>query len=139
MTLRTISNDLGKGGARVAQDLKGILQELQGLKVTVLPAGEAAGTKMNIAALRKEDTILVARANVTSSGAVSDDTTNVTIQETHASGTLTVASVNNADTCVVNGVTYTFKNTPTAATHVKRTAGDNNANARRTGRCYQCL
>jgi hypothetical protein len=37
--------------------------------------------------------------------------------------------VNDADTVTVNTVVYTFKDAPTLPTHVKRTAGNNNANA----------
>ncbi len=109
-------------------ELNSVLKELQGLK-TDFVAGAAAGTQMNIAAMRSEDTILKVLQEDNVSGVTADDTANVSIVDTHAFATVTVAGVNDADTVTVNGTVYTFKDTPTAINHVKRTAGNNNANA----------
>jgi len=52
-------------------------------------------------------------------GLFTDDKANITIQDTHATGTLTITGTpSNAETFVVNGTTYTFKTTPTAATDI---------------------
>ena len=124
------SSSFGRGGTGLTDGtLQRVLTELQGLTYSVV-SGAAAGTAMNIAALRTEDTILAALVTTdAAASAVVDDKANITIQPTKASGTITCASVADADACVVNGVTYTFKDVPTAQTHIKRTAGDNNANA----------
>jgi hypothetical protein len=115
----------GYGGAGLTDAPKQIA-ELQRLRITPV-AGAAAATKMNVAGLRLADTLVSVLQGT--SGTFVDDTANCTIVDTHASGTLTVAAVNDADTCVVDTVTFTFKDTPTAGNHVKRTAGDNTANA----------
>lgn len=126
--LKTLKALTGIGGAHLNDDLKGILQELQGLKIEVV-AGAAAGTKMNVTGLRDEDTILAAIVSTDAGGALAEDKANITIEDLRASGTITVAAVANADAVNVNGVTYTFKDEPTLATDVPRTAGDNDANA----------
>lgn len=110
MSLFSLSN-LGIGGTGLAGEADGslysILKEEQGLTVTMV-AGAAAGTKMNIAAMRQEDTIL-AMFDFTAATPVfaNVDLTHVTIQETHATGTVTAASVSAADTATVNGLVYT--------------------------------
>jgi hypothetical protein len=107
------------------QETQQVVRELQGLRLNAV-AGAAAGTKMNIAAMRSEDTIVAA---ADAAGILADDAVNCTISSSKAAGTLTVAAAVDGDTCVVNGVTYTFKNTPTSAVHVKVTAGNNTAMA----------
>lgn len=57
-------------------------------------------------------------------GAFVEDVANITIQSTKASGTLTLVSAANANTCVVNGNTYTCKTTPTALNHFAVGASD---------------
>lgn len=118
MSLQTLSTQLGKGGAGIPDQIPAALKELQGLRVNLV-AGAAAGTKMDIAAMRLEDTILSVLAF--NAGVPSDDTANCTIQATRASGTITgsVGLPNDGGTVVVNGVTYTYKTSPTALTHVK--------------------
>jgi hypothetical protein len=110
MSLKSIAALLGQGGAGLDSDLHGLLTEMQGLKVSVV-AGAAAVVSTD------------------AGGALADDAANITIQATKASGTLTAAAVAADDSCVVNGVTYTFKAAPTLPNHVLRTAGDNTANA----------
>ena len=101
------------------------VRELQGLRLTVV-VGAAAGTKMSIAAMRPEDTIV---SVVDNPPTIVDDAANCTTSTNRATGTLTVAAAADGDVCVVNGVTYTFKNAPTTATHVRVTAGQNNTMA----------
>jgi hypothetical protein len=107
------------------QDTQNVVRELQGIRLTVV-AGAVAGTKMDIAAMSSEDTVVSATST---DGLVANDAANITPSTGKATGTLTVAAAADGDTCVVNGVTYTFKTTPTAATHVKVTVGDNTAMA----------
>lgn len=110
-------------------NLRQLLKEMQGLNVTVVD-GAAAGTAMNIAAIRTEDTILSAIKLADVWAAPVDDAANITIQGTKATGTLTISgNPVDGETFIVAGTTYTFKTAPTAGSHVKITAGDNNAMA----------
>lgn len=124
MSLNVVKNSYGGTGLTDAGDA---LKEIQGLNCTVV-AGATANTKVNVAAMRTEDTLLEV-VFLSGAAAASGQKANCTIQDTHASGTLTVAAVADADVCVVDGTTFTFKDTPILNTHIKRTAGDNNANA----------
>jgi hypothetical protein len=109
--------------------LREIVKELQGLR-SVVVNGAAAATKMDIAAMRTEDTILSAVVLADTWAVPVDDAANITIQATKASGTITISGNPTADeTVTVNDVVYTWKATPTAKNHVQRTAGDNNAMA----------
>ena len=128
MTKEVVSTQLLKGGAGLVDQLPAIIRELSGYTVTQV-AGAAAGTKMDIAAMRTEDTLLAVLA---ADASIADDKANCTIQGTKASGTLTVATVVNGSACVVGLTTYTFRTTPTAysATAVDLPiAGTDNANA----------
>lgn len=101
------------------------VKELQGLNVTVID-GAAAGTKMNVPALRTEDTIISAIQLNDTWAAPVDDKANITIQSTKASATITISGNPVADeTVTVNGVVYTWKATPTSNRHVKITSGNN--------------
>lgn len=97
---------LGVGGAGLNDRLQKIVKELQGLTVTTV-AGAAANTKINVAALRSEDTIIA--ATKVDTGVPSDVLSTLTIEDVRASGTLTLSGVVADDTAVVNGKTYTFK------------------------------
>lgn len=126
MTMQSLPKVVG-GGAGTEGALHKAVRELQGLRVATV-AGAAAGTKMDIAAMRTEDTILSALSWTNAAAAApAEDVANITIQDTRASGTLTAASVNADDSCVVNGVTYTFKATPTQRNHIKYTEGNTDA------------
>lgn len=125
MALHPVSSQFGSGGTGIPQ-LGKVLGELSRLRVAVV-AGATAGTKMNVAAMRTEDTILSALAFNT--GVPADDTANITIQDTKAFGTVTVAAPQADDTVTVNGVVYTFKAAPTLMNHVKITVGENNTMA----------
>jgi len=131
MTMQAIPNQFSKGGSNLTDGtLKGILTELQGLRVNVV-SGAAANTKMDVAPLRLEDTLLAAIITTdASNAAVTNDVANLTIQDTRAFGTLTISgNPVDGETFVVNGVTYTFKTTPASQYDVKITAGDNTAMA----------
>lgn len=130
MTLTAIGSQFGKGGTGLTDGtLKTAIKELQGLAVTTV-AGAANGTAMAVPALRTEDTLLAAICTVDAGGATTNDVANMTIQPTHASGTITISgNPVAAETFVVNGVTYTFVATPSLPTDVKITAGNNTAMA----------
>jgi hypothetical protein len=100
------STGLGVGGAGLHDRLPKVLKELQGLTISTV-AGAAANTKINLAALRSEDTII--GATKVASGVPSDVLGTLTVEDLRASGTLTLSGVVAADTAVVNGKTYTFK------------------------------
>jgi phage tail sheath gpL-like len=116
MTLNAISSQFGKGGSHLTDGgLKGILTEVQGLTVNVV-TGAGSGVKMNLAALRTEDTLVSVLELVGAGTTVTDvvDRTSIaTIAETKATGTVTCASVANNDTATVNAKVYTFKTTLT--------------------------
>jgi hypothetical protein len=119
--MQAIPNQFSKGGSNLTDGtLKAILTELQGLRVSVLQ-GAAAGSKMDLAAIRVEDTILSAIVSDNAApGALADDAANLTIQATKAFGTITISgNPVDGETLNVNGTTYTFKTTPTLGTHVK--------------------
>jgi len=127
--LTTIPATLGEGAAFENEVLRQALKELQGL-TTVVVAGAAAGTKMDVPALRTEDTLLSVLAFVTAGGGPVDDTANVTIVDTHAFGTITIAGDPvDGDTVTVNDAIYTFKDTPAAVRDVLITTGDDTAMA----------
>lgn len=121
MGLETVPK-AGQNGVTPA--LRKLLVEIQRLRIAVV-AGASAGTKMNVAAMRTEDTILAALIEDTTSGVTSaDDAANITIQSTTASGTVTCASVEDGDTVEVDSKVYTFKTTPSADYHVAIGADD---------------
>ncbi len=103
-----ISN-LGHGGAGLSGDGPGsaaaALAELQGLTVSLL-AGAAADTKINLAAIREEDTIVSAINN--NAGVLTDITGTMSIASVKASGTVTVGTASAGDTVTVAGLTYTL-------------------------------
>lgn len=121
MAMEQISALLGHGGVGFNDKLPKVIKELAGLNVSVVD-GAAAGTAMDIAAIRDGDTILAAVNFADAGGAPVDDAANITIQSCKAKGTITLANAVPAagDTVTVRGVVYTFKaaNTLTANTHV---------------------
>jgi hypothetical protein len=101
------------------------IKELQGLNVTIVD-GAAAGTKMDIPAMRTEDTIISAIKFTDAAGAPVSDLANITIQGTKATGTITISGNPVADeTITVNGAVYVWKAVPTSKLHLKITAGNN--------------
>lgn len=127
MALHTISNPQELGNpAQLAK----IVRELQGLRQSLV-AGAAAGTKINVPAMRPEDTIVSAIVFTNAAAAAPvDDTPNITAQSAGATGTVTVSgNPADGDTVTVNGTVYTWKNTPNSKTSIKITAGNVNAMA----------
>lgn len=128
MSLTAIPNPEALGNHKL---LASVLKELQNLNIDVVD-GAAAGTKMNIAAMRPGDTIKQAIVLADTWAPPVSDLANLTIQDTKASGTITVSGNPAADdTVTVNGVVYTWKapGNLTQKNHVKITTGDNNAMA----------
>jgi hypothetical protein len=99
---------LGQGGAGFHGTGEGsaqaMLRELQSLRVSVV-AGGGANSKRDFADIRNSDTIVSALNN--NSGAITDITSTMSIDDLRARGTVTLTTVNAGDTVTVNGVTYT--------------------------------
>ena len=92
-----------------------ILKELQGFSVSVL-TGANADTKIDLAAIRTEDTVISA---ILSDGTtLTDITADHSIVDLRASGTLTLGTVVANNTATVNGRVFTFKATPTGVQEV---------------------
>jgi len=131
MTKEVVSSQLLKGGSGLGDQLPKIVRELAGYTITAV-AGAAAGTKINVAALRLEDTLLAVIVGTDAGGAWADDVANCTIQGTKATGTLTISGNPVADeTMTIGGDVFTWKAAANVADikHVKITAGDNTAMA----------
>ncbi|RLA05768.1 MAG: hypothetical protein DRQ47_00315 [Gammaproteobacteria bacterium] len=82
-----------------------VIKELQGLNVSLV-SGANANTKIDIAAIRSDDTVISAVNN--DAGTLTDVTSTITINALNAAGTLTAVSAVDTDVFVVNGVTYTI-------------------------------
>lgn len=131
MAKEVVSSQLLKGGSGLTDQLPKIVRELSGASVSHV-AGAAAGTKMNIAAMRDEDTLIAVIVGTDAGGAWVNDVANCTIQPTKASGTITISGNPVADeTVTVGGTVFTWKaaGTLTDARHVLITTGDNTAMA----------
>lgn len=122
--------DIGKGGAgeggQGSNTVFSALRELQGLNISLL-TGAAANTKINLAAIRPEDTIIGAINN--NAGTLTDVLANMSISDVKATGTLTLAGVVADDTVVVAGVTFTAKLTVSSLNHFTVVVGNNNTTA----------
>jgi len=116
MSLENIDRETVKGAA---------LNELQGINVAVL-AGGAAYAKLDLAAIRTEDTIVSAVIHQ-ATGLPVDDTANVSILALYAVGTLTGTSVVADNTVTVNSNVYTFKVAPVSLGDVALGADDDEA------------
>jgi len=81
-----------------------LINQLQGLNIDLL-AGANANTKINLAAIRSNATVLKALNN--NAGTLTDVTDTISIVSTTATGTLTLTSVVAGNSCVVSGKTYT--------------------------------
>lgn len=127
MALQAIKKDqFSKGGSGLTDGtLANALIELQGLNVSVV-AGAAAGTGMDLAAIRTEDTILCAAVTTdAAAAAVVDDKANITIQPTVAAGSISITGDPVAgETVTVNDVVYTWRAAPTLKNEAKITAGN---------------
>jgi hypothetical protein len=83
-----------------------VLQELQGLNISLL-AGALANTKIDLAAIRSEDTIIGALNN--DAGVLTDILSSLSIVDLRATGTLTLDTAVASDAVNVNGKVYTFQ------------------------------
>ncbi len=81
-----------------------IAKELQGFTVSLL-AGASANTTIALAAIRDEDTVISALNN--NAGTITDITANISINALKATGTVTCAAVDAADTVTIDGRVYT--------------------------------
>lgn len=101
-------SQLGAGGAGYQGQEPGsayaAIRELQGLSIDLL-AGVAANTKINVAAIRPEDTVLKALNN--NAGTITDISGTVTIDDPRATGTITLSGVTAGQTVTVDGLVYT--------------------------------
>ncbi|PWT91203.1 MAG: hypothetical protein C5B54_05720 [Acidobacteria bacterium] len=103
MSLESIRG-LGSGGTGIPDELAKAIAELQGLQVTLV-SGANADTQIPITNMEVDDTV-ISVVNLTDGAQVDPGT--VTIGDRRAKGTLTVGTVEDGDTCGVNGKTYTF-------------------------------
>jgi hypothetical protein len=103
------NTQLGAGGAGFQgsgpDSAVAILTELQGLNVSLL-AGALANTKIDLAAIRTEDTIIAALNN--NAGTITDIANTLSIVDVRATGTITVGTATAGDTFSVAGLTYTL-------------------------------
>jgi hypothetical protein len=114
MTMTTLPNTLGQGGTGIENAMPRAIRELAGLSIDVL-VGAKKDTKIEVPAIRTEDTILSAWNVAT--GVISDVTANMSIVSTKATGTLVLDTVIANETATVNGVVFTCKAAPSSITH----------------------
>lgn len=101
---------LGHGGANAVTggdrpgSLSAVMKEIQGWQMSLL-TGAGANTKVNLAAIRQEDTIVGALNN--NAGTITDITGTMSIDDLRATGTVTAAAVVAADTVTLDGKVYT--------------------------------
>lgn len=122
----TQNTQLGVGGAgmqgREANSANALIKELQGFNVSLL-AGASGGSKIDLAAIRPEDTLVRVLNN--NAGTITDVSF---VQGVKASGTLTFASAVATDTFVVNGVTFTIKASPVEGVYTDVGVGTSDTN-----------
>ena len=107
MSLTPVGSQLGKGGTGLSDGhLRRLLTEAQGLNFAVLD-GVAENTKIDVAAIRPEDTILALIES--NAGVLTDRTANASIVDSHATGTLTGDTVIATDEVEVAGMAYVFQ------------------------------
>ena len=92
MTLKTVTP---------AGDAVPAVKELQGLTISLL-TGASADTKIDLAAIRDEDTIITCLNN--NAGTITDVTNTMSINSLKATGTLTLDTVVEDETATVQGV-----------------------------------
>lgn len=106
--------------------VQAILTELQGLAIALL-TGAGANTKIALAAIRPEDTILSAINN--NAGTLTDITNTMSIVDPRATGTLTLSGVAADQTVTVAGKTYTAVDGVAANSSEFTVDGDDTADA----------
>lgn len=131
MALQPLNPSFSQGGSGLSDgQLKAILSELRSI-TTVVVAGAAADTKIDVAALRPEHTLISAIGVSATTGALTEHTANVLIQGVRAVGTLTLGTVVAGNTATVAGKTFTFRAAPAlgAATYEVALGADASAAA----------
>lgn len=121
MTQRALPAEFGKGGKNLTDGtLYNIISELMGHRqITV--AGATAATKIDVAAMKPEDTL----ESVINLADGLDDTANCTIASVSAAGVITMTDVPTAaDTVTVNGIVFTFVAAATLEDEVTIGAGE---------------
>lgn len=100
--------DLGKGGTGLngsgPGSLNAIITELQGFRLSLL-AGANADTKIDLAAIRQEDTVVSALNN--NAGVITDITGTISVTDCRASGTVTLTTAVAGNTVTINDNVYT--------------------------------
>lgn len=121
MTQRTLPAEFGKGGKNLTDGtLYNLIKELMGFRQLTV-AGATATTKIDVAAMKPEDTL----DSVINLADGLDDTANCTISTVTATGVITMTDVPTADdTVTVNGVEFTFKAAAALETEVTIGAGE---------------
>jgi len=104
MSLESL-NQVGSGGTGIPTSIPKAIKELQGLTFSTL-TGAASGTKINLNAIRPEDTVLAAWEYAAGANPV-DRAGVLTIEDLKASGTVTFAAAAALDTITVRGIVYT--------------------------------
>lgn len=84
-------------------NLQGAIRELQGFTISAL-AGALSGVKIDLAAIRAEDTIVAAHETDNTAGTITDRTSATTISDIRASNTVTFASLQDGDYFEIGGV-----------------------------------
>lgn len=124
------TSQLGNGGAGMQGQGSGsaaaAIKELQGLSIELL-AGTTANTKIALAAIRPEDTIVKALNN--NAGTLTDITGTVSIDDPRAVGTITLSGVTAGQTVTVDGRVYTAVAGTAANSSEFSVAGDDTADA----------
>lgn len=124
------TSQLGNGGAGMQGQGSGsaaaAIKELQGLSIELL-AGTTANTKIALAAIRPEDTIVKALNN--NAGTLTDITGTVSIDDPRAVGTITLSGVTAGQTVTVAGLVYTAVAGTAANSSEFSVAGDDTADA----------
>lgn len=98
-------------------DIVNAVKELQGLRIANL-AGDSAAAKLDLAAIRAEDTILSATlidTGAASGAGVVEDTAQFSITDIKGNGTLTFVSAIATDVFEINGVDFTVVAVETGA------------------------
>src|SRR4051812_42488552 len=128
-----LARKFGHGGTGLSDNtLRDTLNLVLGTTVVsnitgvVAATGYSGTTWPGLASLRRSTGDVIVSV-LRTDGTGTEDSANCTINETRATGTVTISgNPVDGDTVVVGRYTYTFKTTPTALGHVKITAGNNN-------------
>lgn len=109
---------LGWGGKGVNTDLPKAIAELQGLTISGPLTGAASGTAIALTGIDLGDTVVKALMQDGTTAQITDVTSNLSVVDRRAQGTLTLSGVVAGDKVAVNGKTYTFVAAPNFATNL---------------------